>query len=94
MRSRVSIVALAVGLGAAALGCGGRRIGTDRLEQRIRDSVENDVGLSVASVRCPDEVARRPRGTFTCTVTTTGGDSEPVVVTQRNASFSYRVGPG
>jgi uncharacterized protein DUF4333 len=71
--------------------CGKEVVDTADAEQRIRDSVAQQVKADVESVRCPDDVKAKRGGVFTCTVTGADGTQAPVGVRQEddkgNVSF-------
>ena len=72
-----------VSLVAAVLaGCGESTLDASDTERAIRGAVREQVGAAVSRVECPDGVAARTGGTFTCTITGKDGTRGKARVTQ------------
>ena len=72
-------------LAALALaGCGKKIVDTADAEQRISESVADQVKANVRSVSCPKDVKAKTGGVFTCTVTGGDGTKAPVRVRQQD----------
>ena len=74
------------------IGCGMRTIDAGDLEDELKPSIEEEWGLKVKSVKCPDGRELRKGDTFDCTVVSTAGEKAVLKVTQTDAQghFSYR----
>ena len=74
---------------AAAAGCGGNSLDTQRVEAQLRVGITHR-GIDVGSVRCPRKVDAKQGETFTCTATDRAGTSEKVTVRQLDAKGHVR----
>ncbi len=89
MRAHHTILALVAGLALAS--CGETTIDSDKGERFIRGVVVEQVGARVGSVACPDDVATKKGGTFTCSVVGADGSRGDVLVTQRDDDGNVNV---
>ena len=64
--------------------CGTRVLNTDKLETSIKRGIEQQAGVRVKSVSCPNKVELKAGGTFNCIALTTGGDRATVRVVQQD----------
>lgn len=78
------LVGLAVLTGACEFSFGGRTLDTDTIENEIAQGIEEQTGISVQSVECPDDVDAEAGNTFRCTATADDGSTAPVRVTQQD----------
>lgn len=88
MRARTSLllpVLLAVGA------CGTTTVDTDKGEAFIGTTVEKQVGASVESVECPEDVEAKKGDTFECEVTGADGTAGPAKVIQKDDKGNVRV---
>jgi hypothetical protein len=84
-----------VGLAAVALaaaGCGAKVIDSARAEQEIRQSIEQQTGIRLAGVDCPDDVEARQGDRFECTARGRNGRTAPIAVRQTDdeGGIQYR----
>jgi uncharacterized protein DUF4333 len=87
---RVSLPALACAA-LALVGCGKDVVDTGDVENRIGESVSDQVKAPVKSVSCPDDVKARKGAVFDCIVTGGDGTRATVQVRQRdeNGNVDY-----
>lgn len=62
----------------------------DRIEQEIATGIEEQTGIAVTSVECPEDVEAEAGNNFTCTVTAEDGDTASVDVTQEDDEGNVR----
>lgn len=91
MRSAPAIPLLATAAALALASCGESTIDSEKGERFIRGVVTEQVGARVATVACPDDVATKKGGTFTCSVAATDGTKGDVLVTQRDDKGNVNV---
>ena len=88
-------VALAIALGAAALGCGDENLDTEEVEQGIEQDLSSSTA-QIASVSCPADVKKEKGEQFTCDAKLEGGGKAQVTVTQTddrgNAVYAFKPG--
>lgn len=77
MRTAITAALLAV----VALACSAT-LDTDSLAQQILTGIEDQAGVDITSVECPDDVPVEAGATFECSVTAADGTSGTVTVTQ------------
>lgn len=86
--------ALVVGaLLGAGVGCGGGTVDGGGLEDELKPRIEEQLGVAVKSVDCPDNVQARDGGRFQCRFTTLAGETDVVPVVQRDGELSYQLPP-
>lgn len=90
---------LALALATVLVGCDGtftvtRYLDVERLESTIADGLEEQTGLTIESVDCPDEIAMEAGNEFECTAVDSGGSTAAVTVTQDDAdgNITWSVG--
>jgi hypothetical protein len=90
---RAFALAAAVAAVPALSACGTKVLNTDKLEPTIKQGLEQQAGVRIKSVSCPDKVKLEAGGTFNCTALTTGGDRASVKVVQQDdkGHVSYQV---
>jgi Domain of unknown function (DUF4333) len=90
-RRGFALVALPAALALSA--CGTKVLNTGKLETTIKQGLEQQAGVRIKSVSCPDKVKLEAGGTFNCTAVTTGGDRASVRVVQQDdkGHVSYQV---
>jgi hypothetical protein len=94
LRERAELTGALLAAAALAIGaCGTGRLDTEKLEGRIQQRVEQQVGVKLKSVECPKDVQIRAGATFHCRAVTIAGDSASVRVTQRDdkGNVSYEL---
>ena len=74
---------------AAAAGCGGNSLDTQRVEAQLRVGITHR-GIDVGSVRCPRKVDAKQGETFTCTAVDRAGTSERVTVRELDGRGNVR----
>jgi uncharacterized protein DUF4333 len=79
-------------LGALALGaCTTTAVLDDsRLQTEIQTGFEEQTGIAVQSLDCPDSQPLQANATFECTLTTDTGDTVGIRVTQTDAQGNVR----
>ncbi|MEY2441030.1 MAG: hypothetical protein QOJ46_456 [bacterium] len=86
------LLALALCLAAfAAAGCGEQQIDVKKSAKLIQSSVEQQVGATVKSIKCPDEVKVKAKAVFTCLVTGADGTTGTASVTQTDGKGTISV---
>jgi hypothetical protein len=62
------------------------------VEDEIKRGIERNTGLTIESVKCPDDVEAKRGDRFRCAVRAGNGDRASVQVTQRDddGAISYR----
>jgi hypothetical protein len=83
------LLALPIVLGVAA--CGTKTVNTEKGERFIKKTVSQQVGATVKSVKCPDDIKAKKGGTFTCTVTGSDGTTGEAQVVQKDAKGNVRL---
>ena len=79
-------IALAALAALAVAGCGGtKRIDDKKLESKIKEGIEAQSGVKIKSVDCPSDRKLKKGDRFKCTAKSTGGQTIPITVTQRDA---------
>ncbi len=78
---------LAAILIVALAGCDGtltvtRFLDVDRLETTLTEGLEEQTGVVIESVECPDEVPMEAGNEFECTATDDQGNTGTIIVTQ------------
>jgi Domain of unknown function (DUF4333) len=93
MTYRLFVPLLAAGALAVA-GCGDKKLDTGKLEGKIKDGIEQQAGVKIKSVDCPDDVEVKKGDSFNCKATTTSGQTANVKVSQRDdeGNVNYQVG--
>jgi hypothetical protein len=77
--------ALAALTALAVAGCGGeKRIDDKKLESKIKQGIESQSGVKIKSVDCPGDRKLKKGDRFKCTARSTGGQTIPISVTQRD----------
>ena len=91
-RRAFALVALPAALALSA--CGSKMLNTDKLETSIKQGLQQQTGVRIKSVSCPDKIKLEAGGTFNCTAVTTGGDRATVRVVQQDdqGHVRYQVG--
>lgn len=83
---------LAAGVAASmAAGCGGRQIDVVKASKLIQSAVEEQVGVDIKSIACPDEVKVRAKASFHCVVTGKDGTKGTATVTQTDGEGTISV---
>ncbi len=79
--------ALLSGAAALVLACSGTlSLDADRLEQAIQAGIQEQTGLTVSEVACPDDTPLAQDNVSQCTATTSDGQQLTVEVTQTDAA--------
>jgi hypothetical protein len=78
------LLLLVVLLGACQVSVSDDTLDADKLELEVGRGIEEQTGIQVESVDCPDDVQIQAGDTFTCTVTAEDGSTAPVDVTQQD----------
>jgi hypothetical protein len=93
MTRRRVFALIAVPAALALSACGTKVLNTGKLETNIKQGLEQQAGVRIKSVSCPDKIKLEAGGTFTCTAVTTGGDRAAVRVVQQDdkGHVSYQV---
>jgi hypothetical protein len=93
-RSALLLSALASCLALGFAGCGEKKLNTSKLEDKIKQGIEQQAGVKVKSVSCPGDVKIKKGATFNCRATTTSGQTAPVQVSQKDdkGNVTYQVG--
>lgn len=92
-RARLLSAASAVTL-LGLTGCGDKTLNTTKLEGKIKDGIEKQSGVKVKKLSCPSDVKAKKGDTFNCKVTTTGGQTATVKVTQKDNKGNVRYAVG
>jgi Domain of unknown function (DUF4333) len=94
MTRRRAFVLVALPAALALSACGTKVLNTGKLETSIKQGIEQQAGLRVKSVGCPNKVKIKAGDTFNCTAVTTGGDRATVRVVQQDdeGHVRYQVG--
>jgi hypothetical protein len=79
---RVGAILALCCLGLVVAGCGESKLDTSRLESQIEKALHDRTGVSIASVRCPDDVKAEKGDTFRCVAQTTGHEQVVIDVRQ------------
>ena len=79
-RRRVGLLTAVLALAAA--GCGS--LDTGKAEKQIAQIIESQVGVTVSSVDCPENVKPQAGNVFTCTATAPDGTAAEITVAQRD----------
>ena len=92
-RHRLFLPVLAAA-GFAAAGCGDKKLDTGKLEGKIQDGIQQQAGVKIRNVDCPDDVNVKKGDTFNCKATTRSGQTANVKVTQQDdeGNVNYQVG--
>jgi hypothetical protein len=92
---RTLAVALAIGLSAAALGCGEDTVDAEKVEEGIEQDLSSSTA-QIASVSCPSDVEQEEGKQFTCDAKLADGGKAQVTVTQTdgrgNAIYAFKPG--
>lgn len=72
-----------------AAGCGTKTINSDEAEKQVREELAQQLGASVKSVDCPDEVEAKKGDKFSCTAKGADGTTAKIPVTQTSDSGSF-----
>ncbi|MGH2724858.1 MAG: DUF4333 domain-containing protein [Actinomycetota bacterium] len=83
-RGGILVLAALLGTGACQFSFGGSKLDTDKIEAEVTRGIEDQTGVAVQSVDCPDDVELEAGNTFTCTVTAEDGSTGQVDVTQQD----------
>jgi hypothetical protein len=78
------LLLLVVLLGACQVSVSDNKLDADKLELEVGRGIEEQTGIQVESVDCPDDVQIQAGDTFTCTVRAEDGSTAPVDVTQQD----------
>jgi hypothetical protein len=81
---------------AAALflyGCGENTLDSKAAENAIADNIAKQIGDRPRSVVCPDSIAAKKGGTFTCRVIRSDGKTVLVKAVQRNDKGDFVFAP-
>lgn len=90
-QARVLVVAAAaVALMTACEVSFGGGLDTGKIEAEVTAGIEEQTGIAVRSVECPDDVDAEAGNTFTCTVTAEDGSTATVEVTQQDDEGNVR----
>lgn len=89
VRLLLVLVAAAAVTSACQVSVGGG-LDIDQIEQEIATGIEDQTGISVTSVECPQDVEAEAGNNFTCTVTAEDGSTATVDVTQEDDEGNVR----
>ena len=89
MTARQVAPLLTVSVALALAGCGS--LNTSKAEDEIASLIESQVGVTVASVDCPNDVKPKAGDVFTCTATGRDGTKATITVTQKDGKGNVRV---
>jgi molybdopterin biosynthesis enzyme len=87
----VAALSLAAALGLP--GCGQNTLDTKSVEKAIADNIAKQIGDRPRSVVCPDSIAAKKGGTFTCRVIRSDGKTVLVKAVQRNDKGDFVFAP-
>jgi Domain of unknown function (DUF4333) len=89
-RSHAGSAALAA---LALAGCGEKTLDTGGAEKAIADNIAKQIGDKPRRVVCPDSIAARKGGTFTCRVTRSDGKVVVVKAVQQDDKGDFVFSP-
>jgi hypothetical protein len=87
------VVALTAVAAFALAGCGENTLETKAVEKAIADNIARQIGDRPRSVVCPDSIAAKKGGTFTCRVIRSDGKTVLVKAVQRNDKGDFVFAP-
>jgi hypothetical protein len=87
----VAALSLAAALGLP--GCAQNTLDTKSVEKAIADNIAKQIGDRPRSVVCPDSIAAKKGGTFTCRVIRSDGKTVLVKAVQRNDKGDFVFAP-
>jgi hypothetical protein len=73
-----------------ATGCADKQIDTKRAEVEIKRELSSDTGVTLESVRCPDEVEAKKGDVFRCVAVARDGSRVRIKVTQTDDEGGVR----
>jgi hypothetical protein len=91
----IAVVLVLAPLAAGLAACGEKKLDTAKLERRLKAGIQQQQpGLRIRSVACPDDIEVRKGHKFTCQATSASGRKAAVRVTQsdEDANVTYQVG--
>jgi hypothetical protein len=88
MKRRSLLVPGMICAAMALSGCG--NIDDKKLEGKLKEGIESQTGEKVRAVACPEGRELKKGDVFTCTVTTTGGKTGTIKVTQSDDEGNVR----
>ena len=86
-------LALTVAAAFVVAGCGENTLDTKAVEKAIADNIARQIGDRPRSVVCPDSIAAKKGGTFTCRVIRSDGRTVLVKAVQRNDKVDFVFAP-
>jgi hypothetical protein len=87
------VVALTAVAACALAGCGENTLDAKAVEKAIADNIARQIGDRPRSVVCPDSIAAKKGGTFTCRVIRSDGNTVLVKAVQRNDKGDFVFAP-
>jgi hypothetical protein len=90
-RHQPSLAVIAVATALALVGCGERKLNTEKLQADLKRHIERETGVKGISVYCPGDVKATADSTFTCDAVDPTGHKALVHVTQRAHRLVYSV---
>jgi len=81
---------LSVAVLVTLAGCGEKQLDTGDAEGKIKTELANDLGSSIASVSCPEDVEAAKGVTFTCAIKGGDGTTYDLKVDQTDADGHFR----
>lgn len=93
IRSLVAVAGILI-LGSCSVSVGGGKLDTAKLQNEISTEIQQQTGVTVDSVSCPEGIDAKQGTTFDCTATA-GGDSVTVNVdvTDDDGNVHWKLAP-
>src|SRR5215213_7699438 len=88
---QTSLALLAVATVLGLVGCGERKLNTEKLQPDLKRAIERQTGIKGISVYCPGDVKVTAHSMFTCEAVDTTGHKALVHVTQQAHRLVYSV---
>lgn len=92
----VAVIAVAAIFGVLVLSGCTNTLDMEKAETEIKKGIEQQTGLTMKSVDCPDSETAKKGATFECTAVADNGTKAPVKVTQKDdkGNITWELNPG